>query len=204
MIAKKKITKNDKKLIAAVSLFLVIALLFGAYFIVRAIADNDSGGENDDFNLELLEGESYYAGIPIAYPMIESSKMKNIIINKQKGDDELTLSFALTRLGASVYGNNFVMSYTDENGEKQSYIPDIAFADSYFDYQELFAYTNTTNTASSPKITYITSALDALYFNDRIELSSDATERAALIDIPKIIETAATRRMCTSFFAPTC
>ena len=84
MIAKKKITKNDKKLIAAVSLFLVIALLFGAYFIVRAIADNDSGGENDDFNLELLEGESYYAGIPIAYPMIESSKMKNIIINKQK------------------------------------------------------------------------------------------------------------------------
>ena len=180
MIAKKNITKYDKKLIGAVALLLVVAILVGAYFIIGALSGGGDGGkEEDDFNLELIEGESYYAGIPIAYPMIESSRMKNIVINKQNGDDDLTLSFALTRLGASVYGNKFVMSYTDAEGNIQTYIPDIAFADSYFDYQELFAYTESTSTASSPKITYITSALGALYFNDRIELSSDATERAA-------------------------
>ena len=180
MIAKKNITKTDKKLIGAVALLLVIALLVGVYFIISALAGGgDSGKEDDDFDLDLIEGESYYAGIPIAYPIIESSKMKNIVINKQSGNGDLVLSFALTRLGASIYGNNFVMSYTDDEGEIQTYIPDIAFSDSYFDYQELFAYTNSTSTASSPKITYITSALGALYFNDRIELSSDATERAA-------------------------
>ena len=182
MIAKKNITKNDKRLIGAVALLIVIALLIGAYFIVRALGEDDTGGKEDDFNLDLLEGESYYAGIPIAYPMIESTKMKSIVINKQNGDSDLALSFALTRLGAGVYGNNFVMSYTDEDGQIQTYIPDIAFADSYFDYQELFAYTNSTTTVSSPKITYITSALGALYFNDRIELSADATERAAQLN----------------------
>lgn len=180
MIDKKNITKTDKKLIGAVALLLVVAILIGAYFIIGALSGGGDGGKDDgDLDLELTPGESYYAGIPIAYPMIESSKMKNIVINKQKGDSDLTLSFALTRLGASVYGNNFVMSYTGADGEIQTYIPDIAFSDSYFDYQELFAYTNSTTTASSPKITYITSALGALYFNDRIELSSVATERAA-------------------------
>lgn len=180
MIAKKNITKTDKKLIGAVALLLAVAILIGAYFIIGALSDGGDGGKDDDgLDLELTPGESYYAGIPIAYPLIESSKMKNIVINKQKGDSDLTLSFALTRLGASVYGNNFVMSYTDADGETQTYIPDIAFSDSYFDYQELFAYTESTSTASSPKITYITSALGALYFNDRIELSKDATERAA-------------------------
>ena len=180
MIDKKNITKTDKKLIGAVALLLVVAILVGAYFIIGALSGGGDGGkDDDDFDLELIPGESYYAGIPIAYPLIESSRMKNIVINKQNGDSDLTLSFALTRLGASVYGNNFVMSYTGADGEIQTYIPDIAFADSYFDYQELFAYTSSTTTASSPKITYITSALGALYFNDRIELSSDSTERAA-------------------------
>lgn len=160
MIAKKNITKTDKKLIGAVALLLAVAILIGAYFIIGALSDGGDGGkDDDDLDLELTPGESYYAGIPIAYPLIESSKMKNIVINKQKGDSDLTLSFALTRLGASVYGNNFVMSYTDADGETQTYIPDIAFSDSYFDYQELFAYTESTSTASSPKITYITSAL---------------------------------------------
>ena len=120
MIAKKNITKTDKKLIGAVALLLVVAILAGAYFIIGALSDGgDEGGEDGGFDLELMEGESYYAGIPIAYPLIESSKMKNIVINRQNGDSDLTLSFALTRLGASVYGNNFVMSYTDSEGAAQ-------------------------------------------------------------------------------------
>ena len=183
MIAKNKITKMDKKLIAAVALLLAVALIIGAYFIARAVAESGSGeGGSGEIDLDLIDGESYYAGIPIAYPTVEASKMQSIVISKQKGDEELKLSFALTRLGKDYYNNNFVMSFTNHDGETETYIPDIAFADSYFDYQELFAYTEGTTTASMPKITYITTAVGILYFDERIPLETDEAAKEAQLE----------------------
>lgn len=210
--------RADKNLLTSLILIVVFAAAIVAFIIIRSITPDDdtatacthknesglsldSNGDNvcDECGKKIIiAGESSYLGVPIAYPRIESSGVDSISIwVRDENGDNHKLSFAIQRGGMSVYKNNFYFSYTNQNGVIVDYTPPIADADPYFDYSDLHAAASDTSSASSvaiPKITYVTTALGALYFDERIEVPSDENKKRAFLerygiteDSPRII-----------------
>ena len=152
----KKRSKSERKLIYAASLVLLCAIIVGVYFIVNAIANkNDKPGEG---------GGGSYLGASLAYPSIESSAIQSVLISSNGTE----MTFGLMR--DSLYQNEFVFIYSDEKGNQLVYMPDVAYQDSFFDYKDLYAYTQIASGVTMPKITYITSAIGYLYYNEKIEI----------------------------------
>lgn len=177
-------TKTDKKLIIAAILAGTLALLIGAYFIISGVIKNkkpdDNGGGSNPALENLLDCESSHYGVPVAYPVVSSSAMTHINVVDMNGE-----LFSIMRF--DYFNNNFIFAY-DKNGDgkcesDEFYMPDIVYDDSFFDYQTLYAYDTTSGTVSSPKITYICTAVGALYYDERIKLSDDAEERAEQLAI---------------------
>ena len=187
MITKANKYKNtrraDKNLLIALILFAVFAAAIAAFAIIRSITPDQTTDSTAD--LDILEGESSYLGVPIAYPRIESSGVDSISIwVKDENGSGHKLSFAIQRSGMGVYKNSFYFSYTDQNGVIVDYTPPIADADPYFSYDDLHAAATDTSSSSSvaiPKITYITTALGALYFDERMDVPSDDAKKAAFL-----------------------
>ena len=100
----KNSSRGDKNLIKVFLLLLIVGLLIGSIFIVRAAINTeptDPEKKPVEYNAEL--GEYSYLGYPVAYPPLESKNMNEIsvwYVDEESGLNEL--SFALTREGASV------------------------------------------------------------------------------------------------------
>ena len=172
----KNSSRADKNLWLVGLFILLIAVMIGSVFVVRALTDDDEtdGGKKPvEFDAEL--GESSYLGLPIAYPVVDASKMTGISVWKVDEESGKTqLSFAMTREGMDVYKNQFVLSYTDSNGNIVDYKPEIITADSYFNYDDLYASATSDGASYSiPKLTYITSAIGVLYFDARIDYTEE-------------------------------
>ncbi len=171
--------RSDKNLIIALILLFVTVAMIPVIFIVRSYQKPEETPPKVE--LELKEGESSYLGSTIAYPRIESSSVSQIAIWKRdEGTNKIKLSFAIQRSGMDVYKNKFYFSYTDENGEIVNYEPPITTEDEYFDYESFYSKIDSTETYAAPKLTYITTALGVMYFDERIEYTED--NKAALLE----------------------
>lgn len=178
----KKYYKNtrraDRNLIAALILIGVLGAMIAAFFIIRSITTEPENPAPTP--PEIIEGEGTYLGSAIAYPRIESSGFSSILImTKDEGDETHKLSFAIQRGGMSVYKNSFYFSYTNANGVIVNYEPPIADEDPYFDYNDLHAAAmdGAASSTQIPKITYITTALGSLYFDERMEVPADEAKK---------------------------
>lgn len=180
----KNTRRADRNLIAALILVGVLcAMIVAAVFIIRSMTKEPDPTET--LPPEIIEGEDTYLGAAIAYPRIESSGFSSISVWKKDGaGTDHKLSFAIQRGGMSVYKNSFYFSYTNSNGIIVDYEPPIADKDPYFDYNDLHAAAMASSAGSTaiPKITYITTALGALYFDQRIEVPADASKKEAFLN----------------------
>ena len=182
----KKYNRNtrraDRNLIAALILIGVLGAMIAAFFIIRSITQEPPTPEVTP--PEILEGEDTYLGAAIAYPRIESSGFSSISIwAKDEGGENHKLSFAIQRGGMDVYKNSFYFSYTNANGVIVNYEPEISYDDPYFDYNDLHAaaMAGSSNAAQIPKITYITTALGSLYFDERMDVPTDEASKSTFL-----------------------
>lgn len=173
-IKKKKLTKKQIAIIATASvvLFLTVALI-----IVNAIVGSISSGNGEGSSVappEVLEGEGIANNRAVAYPYVEKGKM--LIIDVDNHND----SFMILRGGNAEqgYDNYFSLVYTNENGDDVPYYPAIISQDKGQNYTDFYAI-DPSNGYNMYKLDYLAASIGALYFNERISLSADATEKSA-------------------------
>ncbi len=164
-VKKFKLQKNHITLIV---LSLVLVLLIAGYLIVDAvIAALPDEKEKPTYDLE--EGESLFAGVPVAYPRVEEKQMTYIYIDNHEA------TFDLTRMGSE-----FVLGFGDLDGDKipDSYLPPIVGAEGDFEYSTLYAVKMGADgsTAEGYLLTYLISGIGTLYFDERISLPSNSEE----------------------------
>ncbi len=165
---------KQKRLILLAVLAGVLALLIAGYIVTRVLINKmEDPNKVGSSKFELLEGESLYLGTPLAYDPIASTQMTVLSVSQRK--DGVLQTFTIARLPE--YGNNFIFQFNNGNGD-QLFLPSIAFEDSYFDYSSLYsADAMVSGSAEMPKIMYVCNAVGMLYFDTRIPLSKDETER---------------------------
>ncbi len=175
----KKKTFAQKKLILLACLIGALVIAVASFVIVRLILKNrEDPNKITDPDFDIMEelGESYYLGIPLAYSPINSNQIQYLTVS-QWNERNVEETFSIVRF--PLYDNSFVFSFDDGTGT-HDYLPSIIYEDSYFDYTSFYASDALVGGSSEmPKITYVCNAVGMLYFDERIPLSKDATERAA-------------------------
>lgn len=162
----KHIKRKNRKLLILLSFLGIFVAALVAVIILNALAPETPPEEKPP--LDIREGESSYAGMTIAYPAFESEQIGYISVRNHKG------SYSI----AQNDDGDFIFYYADENGNMRVYSPKIVTEDATFDYESLYAMENGDGYGVYTKLSYLCSTLQYLYFNERIELSSDAEERA--------------------------
>ena len=82
----------EKNHITLIVLSLILALLIASYFIIDAvIAAIPEVTEKPSY--ELMEGESLYAGVPVAYPRVSESQMTYIYIDNKRHPTKYSVSY---------------------------------------------------------------------------------------------------------------
>ena len=135
---------------------------------------------------EIIEGESVYNNYPIAYPYMQESQIKEIIVtNKATGADKYDdkdevpkTTYRLVRYDEM--NGKFVLVYDAGNGE-ELYYPDIINSDLTFDYESLYSIEQNDGYNRIYKLTYLCIALELPYFTDRIALPEGEAERASML-----------------------
>ena len=164
---KKKLNKN---LLAAIVCASVFAVLLIAYIIFRVVINSLPEDPNSSSQRpEIMPGESYYLNKPIALPEIKERDIQFLTVRSHKG------SFSMSRPDED---GSFIFYYKDSAGNDQVYFPNICVEENNFDYRNLYAIEQNDGFGRIYKLTYLCSALGSLYFNERIILSSDTSERA--------------------------
>ena len=162
----KHIKRKNRKLPILLSFLGIFVSALVAVIILNAFPPVTPPAEKPP--LDIREGESSYAGMTIAYPAFESEQIGYISVRNHKG------SYSL----AQNDDGDFIFYYADENGDMRVYSPKIVTEDAAFDYESLYAMEKGDGYGVYTKLSYLCSTLQYLYFNERIELSSDAEERA--------------------------
>ncbi len=168
--------KLEKKHITLIVLSLILAVLIASYFIIDAvIAAIPVIKEKPTY--ELMEGESLYAGVPVAYPRVGESQMSYIFIDNKKA------SFDLTKMD-----DEFILGFGTDGDNPVSYIPPIVGAEGDFKYSTLYAVKlgNDGVTPEGYLLTYLISGIGTMYFDERIVLPKKGEEgseasRAAML-----------------------
>lgn len=163
----KQIKRKNKKLPILLSFFGIFFVVLTAVIILNLIPKNTDGGNKEP--PEILEGESLYSGMTVAYPVFESASIDFVSVKNDKG------SYSVAKNG----DGEFIFYYADENGKLQAYAPKITAEDAAFEYDSLYAMETGDGYGRFTKLSYLFSAVSTLYFNERIALSSDAAEREA-------------------------
>lgn len=161
--------KLDKKHITLIVLSLILALLIASYFIIDAvIAAIPETTEPPSY--ELMEGESVYAGVPVAYPRVSEAQMTYIYINNKNA------TFDLTKLDGE-----FILGFSSGKEMPESYMPPIVSAEGDFDYSTLYAVKMSADGTSAEGylLTYLISGIGTMYFNERILLPEKGGEETA-------------------------
>ncbi len=174
MIQVKKKSFAQRKLTLLVCLLGALALVVAAYFIINAIIDNEEPTKPGQSGFELLEGESYYLNLPLPYNSVNSSQI--FMIEVKQGEQTFQIA-RLSQLNGSAgqfqLGDEFIFS---ANGSV--YIPPIAYKDSYFSYSSIYATdAHVSGATQMSKLMYVCNAVGVLYYDERIPLSDDESER---------------------------
>ena len=165
-----------KKHIAIIITAALLALLIAAYAIINAILptltpDEQSGEQTNP--PEVLSGEAVYGNMGVVYPYVNPGSIVSIHVVSH--EDEFMMSKPKDSEGNRL--SYFIFSYKDPlDGIVKAYLPSIVDEDADFDYTDLYAIEQS-NTLGVYKIEYLQAAIAALYFDNRIVLSADATEK---------------------------
>lgn len=170
VVKKKKLGRPLKLAITAGAL---VILTVAAIILNTLLAADDGGSNSTTEPPEIIEGvESVYNGMAVAFPSVKESEMNFIRV---LGEGEYFLMREKDDEGK--YGA-FNFYYRDAADELQKYYPDICTQDPTFDYEDIYAIDQTDSFGKIPKLTYLCVAIGTPYFDERIELSTDAAERA--------------------------
>ena len=177
----KHIEKKMSKARLAIILSGVFALLVALCIVLGVtLLGEDTPLEQEP--PEILEGEALHYGTPIAYPVISEKDIQIISVRNANG------SYDLARPEKD---GSMVIYYTDKNGEKQIYYPNI-LDKAGIDYEELYSIEMNDGYKRIYKLTYLCISLEIPYFEIRIPLSEDEKERALELDIYGLTDEKAT------------
>ena len=162
-------------------------ILILAYAVLSAILPGilaNSGNENPT-PPEIIEslGESTHANKSTVYPYLNRNNVTAIAVESHKkegGGLDAVSKFSMVRATDKNDENKlldyFIFFYEDEYGSLKEYAPNISKEDAEFHYTDLYAKENADGIGAR-KIDYLMAALSALYFEERIALSSAMEEK---------------------------
>lgn len=155
-------------ILASVLLFLILAVI-----ATKIIVDNLQSDDPLDYEPpQILEGEgllsNYYL---LAYPQVQTKDMTYIEVTTPDGKygiqcDEET-------------GDMYILHTPEGEDELQLYLPPITGAEGSFDYSSLFA-TAEGDSYGITNVYYLCSVIGTLYFDERIQVPTDAAEKESL------------------------
>ncbi|MBO5879097.1 MAG: hypothetical protein J6Q68_00900, partial [Clostridia bacterium] len=167
-----RIARDKRKAAMTIPLIIVFfGALLSALLLWIFLPDNEEQTPEKVIP-EIIEGEALYNNYALAYPTMEESSIKRITI---KGADT---EYTLMRGTEGPSKGSFVLFYQDENGETQTYYPDIVEADSSFDFESLYSIEQNDGYNRIYKLTYLCVALEFPYFDERIPLDANEEEKA--------------------------
>lgn len=168
--------KLNKRHLTLIITAAALVLLIVAYVIIDAVinagaAGNGGASVNNAPTVNTEIGESVYLNMAVAYPYIESSKIKSISI---KSDID---TFHIRR-DEDDDGNlldHFLFFYEDEAGDTLPYLPEIVYSENNFDYTSLYAI-DSSDSWNQYKVTYLCVALGAMTFGESIPIPAGDTD----------------------------
>lgn len=167
----KKITQ--KIVFLSVLAALICALTVSAVLLSKKSNDNGEGSASNKEQTPIRDGEGRYNSYPVAYPAIDDlSDITLVSIENENG----TYFMAVPPDSSS---DSYEFFYdVDEEGNYKYYSPDILEKEDDMTYDDLYAKVKGDGYDRIPMLTYLLSAIRAPYFDYRIDLSSDTTERS--------------------------
>ncbi len=165
--------KSNKRALIYSLTALVLVLVIVAYVLIdlfMVAPDNSAPGD-----IDVLEeiGESSYTGAPIAYEYVHTDSITNLIIDNELGK----YSFKKNKSDGIYY-----LYYVDANGVEQRYYPEILSADSAVEYSDIYAISDDDGIGMIPRFNYLKSVISVSYFDQRIKLPEDPTQRALALE----------------------
>ncbi len=169
---KRKEKKVPKKIIfLSVLAALIVALTVCAVLLSKREDDPDDGTATKT-ETPIRDEEGRYNSYPVAYKPINDLKNITLIsIENENGS-----YFMAVPPDSSSDSYEFFYD-VDEEGNYTYYNPDILANEDDMTYDDLYAKVKGDGYDRIPMLTYLLSAIRAPYFDYRIELSSDITER---------------------------
>lgn len=191
MIVVKK--KMKKSLLIAI-LAATLAVLIAGAVIVNAViaargdnsgADGSSSAENNNLPTAREElGEYDYGGTPYAFAPVERAQIEYIQIRTKSFDKDgnpYTYEYSFLK-GKSLgdefahLGNEFILSYTDKDGNSEVYYPPILAYDAETDYSSLYSYDQSMG-YDIPLLYWLCSGIGNIRISARVDLPENEAER---------------------------
>lgn len=137
---------------------------------------------------EVLPGEGIYYGNVVAFPAVDAESIFRVSVNNGiKKDGEYVLNDReFTFVKDELAGGDFLFSYM-EDGEVKIFYPSICNATG-ISYSDLYAIESEDGYNAITRINYLLNGINAVYFDERIPLSSDAAEREAQLQSFGLVE----------------
>ncbi|MBE6536669.1 MAG: hypothetical protein E7673_01825 [Ruminococcaceae bacterium] len=179
MIVVKK--KMKKSVLISILAGVLAVLIAGAIIVNTVIASKTPSGNGDSSaavnkNLPSVReelGEYDYGGVPYAFFPVEREQMEYIQIRTESLDkDGNPYTYEYSFLKEEKLGDAFVLSYTDKDGNTETYLPPILSYDSESTYSSLYATEQSTG-YDIPMLFWLCSGIGNLKFSARVDLSSD-------------------------------
>lgn len=156
----KQVKKIGKRQIGILALAGLLVLAIVLYIVVTAISADKSDDQTKK-KYDPLPGESEDGKV---YPVVDTNKINWVSVSGT--DHEHSYDLLRDSDGA------FILYYTDGEGEKQVYYPDICAADPSFSYTSLYA-TDAFGQGQIARILYLKQGLSSLAFGERIEITEE-------------------------------
>ena len=168
----------NKKHLSIIITSAVLVVLITAYVLLTAILPGiiaNSGGNKKD-PPDILEeiGESLYSNKAIVYPYLKKDKITSITVGSHV--DKFSMVRPTDKSDNTKYLDYFIFYYEDDNGKFKEYFPNISSTDVDFNYTDLYSKEESDGLGMY-KIDYLCAAVGALFFDERIALSSDPAEK---------------------------
>ncbi len=164
----KQVKKLGKRQLGILILAGLLVLSVVLYIVISSVkSDDPDNGKNTKY--DPLPGESEDGKV---YPVFDPDSINWVSVD---GADE-EHSFDLLRDSDGA----FILYYTDENGEKQVYYPDICAADPSFSYSSLYA-ADPFGEGRIARILYLKQGIASLAFGERIALPEEAEARERML-----------------------
>lgn len=183
MIVVKK--KMKKSLLISILAGVLVVLIAGAIIVNTIIAGKSNNTTEDtattqNTNLPVARedlGEYTLNGVPYAFAPVERADMEYIQIrseSKDKNGDPYTYEYSF--LKEEKLGDAFVLSYTDKDGNTETYLPPILAYDSETTYSSLYAQVQSSQ-YEIPMLYWLCSGIGNIRISSRIDISENAENR---------------------------